>query len=129
MSKDLKPKVRLGQTAASRRRRTIIWTVLGMAVAGGGYAAYRNGQQGNQVEVQVGRIRKAEFIISVRTRGEIKATHSEVITAPQAPDLTITKLAESGKPVRKGDVVVEFDAASQEQNLLTASTTVRTAGL
>ena len=127
MSKDLKPKVRLGQTVASQRRRTIVWTVMGLAVAGGGYAAYRNGQEGNQVEVQVGRVRKAEFIIAVRNRGEIKATHSEVIAAPQAPDLTITKLAESGKPVKKGDVVVEFDAASQEQNLLTASTTVRTA--
>ena len=127
MSKDLKPKVRLGQTAGSRRRRAIVWTVMGLAVAGGGYAAYRNGQQGSQVEVQVGRVRKGEFIISVRTRGEIKATHSEIITAPQAPDLTITKLAESGKPVRKGDIVVEFDDAAQEQNLLTASTTVRTA--
>lgn len=127
MSKDLKPKVRLGQTAASRRRRTIIWTILGLALAGGGYAAYRSGQQNNQVEVQVARVRKAEFVIAVRTRGEMKATHSEVISAPQAPDLTITKLAESGKPVRRGDVVVEFDSAAQEQNLLTASTSVRTA--
>jgi len=127
MSKDLKPKIRLGQTAASRRKRIILWTVLGLALAGGGYAAFRSGQQGNEVEVQVARVRKGEFVIAVRTRGEIKATHSEVIAAPQAPDLTITKLADSGKPVRKGEVVVEFDSAAQEQNLLTASTTVRTA--
>lgn len=127
MSKDLKPKVRLGQTEASRRKRIMIWTVLGLAVAGGGYASYRYGQTGNTVEVQVGRVVKGEFVISVRTRGEIRATHSEVITAPQAPELRITKLAESGKPVRKGEVIVEFDAASQEQQLLERSTSVRTA--
>ncbi len=126
-SKDIRPKHRLGDTAGSRRKRMIMWTVL-LALSGvGGYAAYRYGATSAPVEVQVGKVRTGEFVISVRTRGEVKSTHSEVIMAPQAPDLRITKLAESGRPIRRGEVVVEFDAASQEQQLLEKSTSVRTA--
>ena len=126
-SKDIRPKHRLGDTVGSRRKRLAIWTVLLALSAVGGYAAYRYGATSAPVEVQVGKVRNGEFVISVRTRGEIKSTHSEVIMAPQAPDLRITKLAESGRQIRKGEVVVEFDAASQEQQLLEKSTSVRTA--
>jgi len=63
----------------------------------------------------------------VRTRGEIKSTRSVILTAPQVPDPRIVKLAESGKPVRKGETVVEFDAVQQEQNYIERSTSVRTA--
>jgi RND family efflux transporter MFP subunit len=42
------------------------------------------------------------------------------------PDPRIVRLAESGKPIHKGEVVVEFDAAQQEQNYLERSTSVRT---
>ena len=127
MSKDLKPKQRLGQSPNAGRNRAILWTVLLLAGAGGGWAAYRYGSTEKAVEVQVGRVRRADFIISVRTRGEIKSTRSEVIVAPQAPELRITKLAESGRTIRRGEVVVEFDQASQEQQLLERSTSVRTA--
>ncbi|MBY0372535.1 MAG: hypothetical protein K2Q23_00990, partial [Bryobacteraceae bacterium] len=127
MSKDLKPQQRLGQSPNAGRNRAILWTVLLLAGAGGGWAAYRYGSTEKAVEVQVGRVRRADFIISVRTRGEIKSTRSEVIVAPQAPELRITKLAESGRTIRRGEVVVEFDQASQEQQLLERSTSVRTA--
>jgi HlyD family secretion protein len=126
-SKDIRPKHRLGDTAGSRRKRLIMWTVLLGLSAVGGYAAYRYGATSAPVEVQVGKVRRGEFVISVRTRGEIKSTKSVIITAPQAPDLRITKLAESGRPIRRGEVVVEFDAAAQEQQLLEKSTSVRTA--
>ena len=43
------------------------------------------------------------------------------------PDPRIVRLAESGKPIKKGDVVVEFDAAQQEQTYLERYTSVRTA--
>jgi RND family efflux transporter MFP subunit len=126
MSKDLKPKQRLGQTAESRRRRMIIWTVLLLAGAGGGYAAYRYGQKEQTVEVPVAKVRRGEFVIAVRTRGEIRSTRSELIAAPQVPDPRIVKLAESGKPIKKGEVVVEFDAAQLEQSMLERATSVRT---
>jgi multidrug efflux pump subunit AcrA (membrane-fusion protein) len=125
MSKDLKPKQRIGQAPNSVRRRVIVWGAL-IAVAGGGaWAAYHYGGT-TQVEVPVAKARQAEFVISVRTRGEIKATKSVILSAPQVPDLRIVKLAESGKAIKKGDIVVEFDAAQQEQNLLDGTTSVRT---
>jgi RND family efflux transporter MFP subunit len=97
-----------------------------LACGGGVFAAYRYTGT-TEVEVPVARVRKGDFIISVRVRGEIKSTKSVLLTAPQVPDPRIVKLAESGKPVKKGDVVIEFDAVQQEQNFIERSTTVRTA--
>jgi RND family efflux transporter MFP subunit len=125
MSKDVKPKIRIGQSAASRRKRIIIWSILLLVLAGGGYAAYRYTNTA-VVEVPVAKVRKAEFVISVKTRGEIRSTRSVILTAPQVPDPRIVRLAESGRPIKKGEVVVEFDGAQQEQYLLERTTTVRT---
>ena len=127
MSKDIKPKQRLGQTAGSRRRRAIIYTVLLLAAGGGAYAAYRYNAESTVVEVPVAKVRRGEFIISVKTRGEIRSVHSEILKAPQVPDPRIVRLAESGRPIKKGDVVVEFDAAQQDQTYLEKITGVRTA--
>jgi multidrug resistance efflux pump len=63
----------------------------------------------------------------VRTRGDIKSARSTILKAPQVPGLSITRLATNGLPVHKGDVVVEFDAVQQEQNVISRSTNVRAA--
>jgi RND family efflux transporter MFP subunit len=126
MSKDLKPKQRIGQRPASNVKKAVTWTVLLAAVSGGIYAAYYYGGT-TEVDVQVAKARKADFVISVRTRGEIRSTNSRVLTAPQVPSPKIVRLAESGKPIKRGEVVVEFDTAQQEQFFLERSTTVRTA--
>jgi multidrug efflux pump subunit AcrA (membrane-fusion protein) len=126
MSKDVKPKQRLGQVG-NRRKRLIGWGVFLALLAGGGYYGYKRYQaSATRVEVAVAKARKAEFVIAVKTRGEIKAVNSAMLTAPQVPDVRIVKLAESGKPIRRGEVVVEFDAASQEQALIERQTSLRT---
>ncbi len=125
MSKDLKPKVRLGQSASGNRRRAILLFVTFVLLAAGGYAAYRYTGQ-TKVEVPVARVRTGEFIISVKTRGEVRSSRSVILSAPQIPDPRIVMLAESGKPVRKGETVIEFDAAQQEQFYLDRATSVRT---
>ena len=125
MSKEIKPKQRIGQVPQNRLRRVISWLVfLGLATGGGIYAYRLAGR--TVVEIPTARVRKAEFIISVKTRGEIRSTRSVILAAPQVPDPKITRLAESGKVVNAGDVVVEFDAAQQEQFYLDRSTSVRT---
>ena len=125
MSKDLKSRSRLGRKT-SRKRRLIYWGAGVAACCGGIFAAYRYGGT-TEVDVPVARVRRGDFIISVRTRGEIKSTRSVILTAPQVPNPQIVKLAESGKTVKKGDVVVEFDAVQQEENVIERTTTVRTA--
>lgn len=126
-SKSIKPKQRLGMTAGYRRKRIITWSLLLILGGAGAYAYYRYGQEPEKVEVPVAKVRRADFVISVKTRGEVRSVRSEVLTAPQVPDVRIVKLAETGKPVRRGEVVVEFDAAQEEQNVLERSTSVRTA--
>jgi multidrug efflux pump subunit AcrA (membrane-fusion protein) len=125
MSKDLKPKQRLGQAGQSRARKGIIIAALVLLVGGGAYAAYHYSAK-TVVEIPTARVRRAEFVISVKARGEIRSTNSKILAAPQVPDPKITKLFESGKAVNQGEIVIEFDTAQQEQYYLDRSTSVRT---
>jgi len=115
-SKDRRPKTRLGKSHP-RRARFIAWA-LGLGVCGGGlYAAYHYSTT-TEVEVAVAPVRRGDFVISVRTRGEIRSTRSSILKAPVAPNLRIVKLASQGSFVHRGDVVVQFDSVSQEQNVI-----------
>jgi len=122
-SKDQRPKTRLGKSHPGRVK-AITWAVGLLFCAGGVYAAYRYTGT-TEVEVAVARARRADFIISVRTRGDIRSAKSIILSAPPAPGLRIVKLAANGAPVKKGDVVVEFDGSSQDQLLLTRRNTVQ----
>ncbi|MCX6603096.1 MAG: hypothetical protein NTV52_05840, partial [Acidobacteria bacterium] len=124
-SKDIKPKIRLGQSEGSLRRRNIMTGLLLVACAGGGYYYYtQNGT--TKVEVPVAKVRRGEFVIGVKARGEVRSSRSVTLSVPQIPDPRIVRLAETGKPVKKGDVIVEFDGAQQEQTYLDKATSVRT---
>ncbi len=123
MSKDIKPKQRLGQAGA--KGKVILWGLLLVVLAGGGFAAYRYNTQ-KPIEVPVASARRGEFVVAVKVRGEIKSTRSTILSAPQVPNPRIVKLAESGKMIKKGDVVVEFDAAQLETWYLDRQTQVRT---
>ena len=125
MSKDLKPKTRIGQKR-SLKSKIVGWSIAALACAGGAVAAYR-WTGSTEVDVLVAKVRRADFVISVRARGEIRSTRSVILTAPQVPDTRIVTLVESGRRVRRGETIVEFDAAQQEQNLLDRTTAVNTA--
>lgn len=122
-SKDLKPSKKLGQTGG--KGRIVAWVVLLLVLAGGGYAAYHY-TAAKPVEVATVAARKGEFTITVRARGEIRSTRSVILTAPQVPNPRIVKLAESGRPIQAGDVVVEFDTAQYENYYLNFVTSART---
>jgi multidrug efflux pump subunit AcrA (membrane-fusion protein) len=70
------------------------------------------------VEVAVAPVRRADFVVSVRVRGEIRSARSTIVRAPQVPGLRIVHLARQGSPIKKGEVVVEFDPVQQEQNVI-----------
>jgi RND family efflux transporter MFP subunit len=115
-SKDRRPATRLGKSHP-RRAKIISWTV-GLLMCGGGlYAAYHYSLT-TEVQVPVAPVRRADFIISVRARGEVRSARSTVLHAPQAPGLRIVHLAAQGSAVKKGDVVVEFDPVQQQQNVI-----------
>jgi multidrug efflux pump subunit AcrA (membrane-fusion protein) len=124
-SKDLRPEQRLGK-GNPKRIKMLFWAVGLLACGSGLYAAYHYASA-TEVEIPVARARNADFIISVRTRGDIKSTRSVIITAPQAPGLRIVRLAHNGQEVHKGDVVVEFDAETTKQNIITRTNSVDSA--
>ena len=124
-SKDRRPSQRLGKSNP-RRMKLITWSVAAVVCVGGAVAAYRYTGT-TAVEVSVAKVRRGDFVVSVRTRGDIKSARSVILKAPQAPGLRIVHLSEAGRPVKKGDVVVEFDASQQDQNVISRTTTVRAA--
>ena len=61
-------------------------------------------------------------------RGTVKARRSVVLNAPmRAGDLMIVKLAPDGAPVKKGDLIVQFDASKLEQTLSEDKSALNTA--
>ena len=82
-SKDLKPSQRLGQSHP-RRTKIITW-IVGLSLCGGGVVAAYRLTGATEVEVPVARVRRGDFIISVRTRGDIKSARSVILKAPQVP--------------------------------------------
>jgi multidrug efflux pump subunit AcrA (membrane-fusion protein) len=124
-SKDQRPTQRLGKSNP-RRVKIITWTVMLALCGGGAVAAYRYTGT-TEVEVPVARVRRGEFIISVHTRGDIKSARSVILKAPQVPGLRIVHLADGGRPIKKGEVVVEFDGSQQDQNVISRTTNVRAA--
>ncbi|MBI3698367.1 MAG: hypothetical protein HY238_26455, partial [Acidobacteria bacterium] len=111
-----------------KSKRSWVWGWAAVLVVGGGavFAALRLGTPA-PIEVPTARAQRGEFIISVRGRGEIKSARSVLITAPQTPESRIVRLATAGKPIKKGEVVVEFDPVTQEQAYIERNSAVRQA--
>src|ERR1044072_9483354 len=121
-SNDSKPKTRLGKSHPGRVKAAV-WAIVLLAGGGGSYAAYRYTGT-TEVEVPVARVRRGDFIASVRMRGDIKSAKTMILKAPQVPALRIYSRATNGRPVAKDDVVVEFDGVGQEQMVIMRSTNV-----
>ena len=124
-SKDLKPKQRLGQVNY-RRRKVINWTIAILLGGGAVYAGYRYTNT-TTIEIPVARVRRGDFVINVRTRGELASSKSVVLAAPQVPNLRLVKLVPSGKVVHKGDIIAAFDAAQVENAIIQRTTNVSSA--
>jgi multidrug efflux pump subunit AcrA (membrane-fusion protein) len=122
---EIRPQTRLGKH--DPRKVKAMFALIGLlALGGGGYATYHYGMT-TELQIPVARVRKGDFVVSVRTRGDIKSTHSAVLMAPQVPGLRILRLAKNGQVVKKGEDVIQFDTATMEQNLYTRNNSVRQA--
>lgn len=101
--------------------RWVAMLVAGAAVAVAALNLYTPAAQ----EVPTARVERRDFVTTVSSRGELQSANSVQISAPQTPDLKIVQLAESGAPIKKGEIAVAFDEAAQEDLYVLRDTMVR----
>ncbi|MFZ0734949.1 MAG: HlyD family efflux transporter periplasmic adaptor subunit [Candidatus Sulfotelmatobacter sp.] len=101
-----------------RSRRAITWavvTVVLCAVAGVVAAVRRAAPSSSSTEIPTALVKRGDLEMKVFVTGELRASHSEMLTAPPIGGgaLQITHLLHTGTPVKKGDLVIEFDPSEQ----------------
>jgi HlyD family secretion protein len=116
----------------NRRRRKwfaySIWLILLLLVIGTG-AIFLKARRSNSKTPTVPSavVKLGDFIDNIELRGEIAVRSSTVIAAPYnaGDNLQILKLAPNGSQVKKGDVVVQFDASSLQRTADQARATLK----
>ncbi len=93
--------------------------LLGVLLLGaGGLGAWRYMTVQAKDELPNAPVRRGEFSVIIRCRGELKARRSVQIVAPvNVPELRLVWLAPTGAAVKAGDPVVRFDPSSAQQQL------------
>jgi multidrug efflux pump subunit AcrA (membrane-fusion protein) len=105
-----------------KRSRWIVWTVAGAVTATAVVAAVfasRGRPAAKKDDIPVAEVRRGDIEIRVHADGELRASHSIMLTAPAigGDSLQITQLARTGELVKKGDTIVEFDPSEQSYKL------------
>lgn len=88
----------------------VVAAAVGVAMTAGG---------GSTPDVTTLPVVKGDFIDYIQIRGDIRPVKSIVLNAPvqSGGDLLITKLVKNGAAVKKGDILVQFDATTLQQRL------------
>lgn len=105
-----------------RSRRAITWAIVAVvlcAVAGVVAAVRRTSPATTGDEIPTARVKRGDLDMKVYVTGELRASHSEMLTAPPIGGgaLQITHLLHTGAAVKKGDLVMEFDPTEQHYKL------------
>ena len=105
-----------------RSRRAITWavvTVVLCAVAGVVAAVRKAAPASVASDIPTGIVKRGDLDMKVFVTGELRASHSEMLTAPPIGGgaLQLTHLVHTGTAVKKGDLVMEFDPSEQHYKL------------
>jgi HlyD family secretion protein len=106
-----------------KSKRAITWAVAAVVLCAvvGVVAAVRRTSPAAAAadDVPTGLVKRGDLDMKVYVTGELRASHSEVLTAPPIGGgaLQITHLLHTGASVKKGDLVMEFDPSEQHFNL------------
>ena len=105
-----------------RSRRAISWAIVAVvfcAVIGVVAAVRRATPAATKDDIPTGRVQRGNLDMRVYVTGELRASHSEMLTAPPIGGgaLQITHLLHTGSAVKKGDLVMEFDPSEQHYKL------------
>lgn len=97
-----------------RRTPVVILILVAASVAVFGVVGYSH----HTPQVPTYQVKRDEFRDVLQFRGELKAMKSLTLAAPaEAGNLQIIKVVTDGSPVKKGDVIVEFDGSKNKHSL------------
>ena len=105
------------------KMKKAIWPLIGLALlallgtaARGKLQEFRG--KAEQV-IPTAKVERGDVSLDVRTTGALQGGHTAMLSAPPVSGggLTIVHLLKTGTPVKKGDLVIEFDPGEQEYNL------------
>jgi HlyD family secretion protein len=105
-----------------KRSRLFVWlgvVILVSACVGAFVLSSRaHGLEKND-EIPLAEVKRGDLQLQVRATAELRASHAIMLTAPAigGDALQITQLARTGAPVKKGDVIIEFDPSEQRYKL------------
>lgn len=106
---------------SARARRIRFWAVLLLVIGGigaAGASVYRMRQSQSAMNLPVAPVRKGEFFVIIRCRGDLKAGKSVQMYTPSVPNLRIAWMVPAGDRVKEGDTVIKFDSSSAQQELM-----------
>jgi HlyD family secretion protein len=102
-------------------KRTRLWIRIALfllVLAGSGFAWRQMRRTGELVDLPTATVRKGDFLVLVRCRGELTARRSEQVIAPlDVPDLQIVWLAPESSAVKEGQTIIKFDPSKTQQDL------------
>lgn len=106
------------QKRSSRFRIVTRAAILLLAITAVGFAIQQMRHKRATLDLPTAPARKGDFLVLVRTRGELGARRSQQLLAPaNVSDLTIVWLAPPGSAVSTGQVVIRFDPSRLRQEL------------
>ena len=109
----------------SKRLFAIVGVLI--AIAGAGIAI--NARTGTIPNITTAEVTRGDFVDYIQIRGDIRPAKSIQLAAPleAGGELQIVKLVKNGAAVKKGDIVVEFDATTLNQQLMERRSELKTA--
>ena len=109
------------------KKRALAAAGVVVAIAGAGIAM--NARTPAAPNVTTAEVTRGDFIDYIQIRGAIRPAKSIVLAAPlqAGGELQIVKLVKNGTTVKKGDIVVEFDATALQQRLQERRSELKTA--
>jgi len=107
-------------------RQKVLAGVAILLIGGLGFGAFRIAS--STVTLPTAQVQRKDFTDTLEIKGEVKALRSVIIAAPYgAGDLQIVSVVANSAKVKKGDLIVEFDATTVKQKLAQDQSSVKSA--
>jgi RND family efflux transporter MFP subunit len=116
----------IGKIRKWRPRKKALAGVVALIIGGLGFGAFR--MASSAASLPTAEVKRKDFVDTLEIKGDVKALRSVIIAAPySAGELQIVNLVANSAKVKKGDLLVEFDATTVKQKLAQDQSGVKSA--